>query len=115
MDLRGTLTGLDNDKLKDSTGAFVVMTKPTPRASHSRDGDWVGADLRVGFHSDHIYDVTGNGRKDISVNVASGQPGLRNGLTEAQVLAGPDMSYVVRDDEICRCRWRRTRPWPKRS
>jgi len=105
MDVRGNFTKLEDKSLEDGTGPFeddpkVDKDRLNDWVLHEKPNDWEGADLRVGFHSGDVYDVFSNGRTSVSVDVASGQPNLRNRLTDAQIEALADKSYILRDDEI---------------
>jgi hypothetical protein len=100
MDITGTFSGLRNTSLDDNTAPFVSSSKATHWAPHNRLDAWQGGELRVAFHANDLYDVVGNGTKDVSVALRQSQVGLLNGLTSAQALQLPDRGYVLRDDHI---------------
>jgi hypothetical protein len=99
MDVNGTFTGLKNSSLDDNTAPFVSNSTAVHWAPHARINDWQGGEIRLAFHAGDLYDVVGNGTKDVSISVKQGQVGALNGLTSAQALL-QDRRYVLQDDHI---------------
>jgi hypothetical protein len=101
---------LEDKKLVDSGGPFRNDQGDADRLRlgywvlHDKENDWQGGDLRIGFHSGDAYDVEYNGKKNVNVGLASGQPNLRTvggrELTDAEIAALTNKSYDLRDDEL---------------
>jgi hypothetical protein len=94
MDLRGQqFTMVTRDRLIDHSGPFFAADHPNP-------DDWAGASLSLSFHANDWYDVTGNQRTQVRVRIGQNQPPLHNNLRPPDLMALPDKSWILRDDEI---------------